>query len=112
MGQQGETDTATRDRLVQRRAALSPSKLDLLQRLVATGSTTPSVVIPRRNADGPTPLSFAQQRIWFLDQLVPNSPAYAVPFALHLRGNLDHALLQRALAEIVRRHEILRTTFR
>ena len=61
--------------------------------------------------EGPLPLSFAQQRLWFLDQLEPANPLYNTPGALRLIGQLDAAALERALSEIVRRHEILRTTF-
>ncbi len=57
------------------------------------------------------PLSFAQQRLWFLHVLDPQSPAYNMPFALRLTGQLDIPALERTLNEIVRRHEILRTTF-
>ncbi|MCP4660133.1 MAG: amino acid adenylation domain-containing protein, partial [bacterium] len=56
------------------------------------------------------PLSFAQQRLWFLDRLEPGSSAYNVPTALRLRGVLRLAALKRALAEIVRRHQSLRTS--
>ncbi|HKV09944.1 MAG TPA: amino acid adenylation domain-containing protein [Thermoanaerobaculia bacterium] len=56
-------------------------------------------------------LSFAQQRLWFLWQLEPESPAYNSPKALRMRGPLDVAALERTLDEIVRRHEVLRTTF-
>jgi amino acid adenylation domain-containing protein len=56
-------------------------------------------------------LSFAQERLWFLDQLNPGSAAYNIAVALRLGGALDLPVLQAALAEIVRRHEILRTTF-
>ncbi|MEW5929831.1 MAG: amino acid adenylation domain-containing protein, partial [Gemmatimonadota bacterium] len=55
------------------------------------------------------PLSFAQQRLWFIDQLQPGSAAYNVPAALRLRGALDARTLRRALAAVVRRHEALRT---
>ncbi|TCP54464.1 amino acid adenylation domain-containing protein [Tumebacillus sp. BK434] len=58
------------------------------------------------------PASFAQRRLWFLDQLSPGNAAYHMPFALHLTGALDAGAMQRALQEIVRRHETLRTTFR
>ncbi len=57
-------------------------------------------------------LSFAQERLWFLDQLLPGSPLYNIATALPLPGPLDLAALQRSLDEIVRRHEALRTTFR
>jgi amino acid adenylation domain-containing protein len=57
------------------------------------------------------PTSFAQQRLWFLDQLEPNSPLYNLPVALRLRGPLKRGALQQSLNEIVRRHEALRTTF-
>jgi amino acid adenylation domain-containing protein len=56
-------------------------------------------------------LSFAQERLWFLDQLEGRSPAYNMPLAARLQGRLDRAALQRALDEIVRRHQILRSNF-
>jgi aspartate racemase len=61
--------------------------------------------------DHPLPLSFAQQRLWFLDQLMPGSPAYNLTMAVRIEGSLDVGALERSLAEIVRRHEALRTTF-
>jgi amino acid adenylation domain-containing protein len=57
------------------------------------------------------PLSFAQERLWFLDQLEPGSAFYNLPFALRLRGALDVDALERSLGEIVRRHDALRTVF-
>ncbi|MDW8319679.1 MAG: condensation domain-containing protein, partial [Anaerolineae bacterium] len=59
----------------------------------------------------PPPLSFSQQRLWFLDQLEPNSPLYNIPAAVRLTGRLDVDTLERSVNEIVRRHEVLRTTF-
>ncbi|MEA2693436.1 MAG: hypothetical protein QOJ16_2823, partial [Acidobacteriota bacterium] len=68
---------------------------------------------PRRPEDlaEALPLSFAQQRLWFLDQLEPGNPAYNMPAAFRLRGRLDRSALAASLDEIVRRHEVLRTTF-
>jgi amino acid adenylation domain-containing protein len=61
--------------------------------------------------NGRLPLSFAQQRLWFLEQLEPGSPLYNCPGAAHLRGKLDVAALEQSINEIVRRHESLRTSF-
>src|SRR5262245_16773617 len=65
--------------------------------------------IPRRPASGPAPLSFAQERLWFLDQLVPGSTAYSLPLLLRLSGRLDTDALRMSLDRIVERHEALRT---
>ncbi|OLD63512.1 MAG: hypothetical protein AUI47_08965 [Acidobacteria bacterium 13_1_40CM_2_68_5] len=62
-------------------------------------------------AEGQRPISFAQQRLWFLDQLDPGRPFYNMPSTLRLRGPLDVSALRQGLDEIVRRHEVLRTTF-
>jgi amino acid adenylation domain-containing protein len=61
--------------------------------------------------EGGLPLSYAQQRLWFIDQLDPGSPAYNLSSAVLLRGRLDADALRRTLSEVVRRHEALRTTF-
>ena len=62
--------------------------------------------------DGPVPLTFAQERLWFLDRLRPGGASYNVHIALRLSGALDAAALERALGEVVRRHGALRTTLR
>ena len=80
----------------------------------AAGRRGPARSAARAGAAGraPLPLSFAQQRLWFLDQLEPGSPLYNIPVALRARGPLDAAALARGLGEIVRRHEALRTRLR
>ncbi|MFL6259110.1 MAG: amino acid adenylation domain-containing protein, partial [Thermoanaerobaculia bacterium] len=61
--------------------------------------------------DGDLPLSFSQERLWFLEQLQPGTAVYHIPNAVRMTGTLDVAALRRALAEVVRRHESLRTVF-
>src|SRR6185436_15227470 len=78
-------------------------------RAAGQGLETPPIVrVPR---DGSLPVSFSQERLWFLQQLEPENPAYNIPAALRLSGPLAVSTLARALGEIVRRHEVLRTTF-
>lgn len=69
---------------------------------------SPIQPVPR---DGDLPLSFAQQRLWFIDQLDPANSVYNFPVAVRLKGSLNLAALEQSLNEIVRRHEALRTTF-
>ena len=57
------------------------------------------------------PLSLAQQRLWFLDQLLPGNPAYNVPFGIRLQGDLNPEALESIVRELIQRHEILRTKF-
>ncbi|HVR95062.1 MAG TPA: amino acid adenylation domain-containing protein [Thermoanaerobaculia bacterium] len=71
----------------------------------------PAPSIRKISRDLPLPLSFAQRRLWFIDQLQPGSPAYNIPSAFRLRGLLRLPVLAAVLTEIVRRHEVLRTTF-
>ncbi len=97
-----------------RSVALSARQLEQLKaRLKQKGITLPAQTqtIPRRQGHGPLPLSFAQQRLWFLDQLEPGMSTYNMPAAIRLTGTLDKAALERSINEIVQRHEILRTTF-
>ena len=73
------------------------------------GSAIPSIV--RVSREQALPLSFAQQRLWVLDQLEPNNPLYNIPRTLRLKGRLNVSALERAINEILRRHESQRTTF-
>jgi len=102
-------------RLVNRIASLPPVKLELLSRRIrAVSNNQPPlrVIEKRARPDLPAPLSFAQQRLWFLSQLDPNSASFNIPFAVSLTGRLDISILEDSLNEIVKRHEVLRTSFR
>jgi aspartate racemase len=102
-----ETDVSAR------RAELSAEQQALLKKRLRgaprTKAGTPA--IPRRVPGGKAPLSFAQQRLWFLDQLKPCSPLYNLPTAVRLGGRLDREALSRAIQGIIARHESLRTCF-
>jgi amino acid adenylation domain-containing protein/non-ribosomal peptide synthase protein (TIGR01720 family) len=74
----------------------------------AAGEPAAIPVVPR---DRPLPLSFAQQRLWFLHEFEPDSTQYITPTVLRLRGELDAGALRAALTALVARHESLRTTF-
>ncbi|MDB4949056.1 MAG: Malonyl CoA-acyl carrier protein transacylase, partial [Gemmatimonadetes bacterium] len=98
------------------RALFEHPTVALLAAAVAAAGETiipapPPPLLPAGRAE-PLPLSFAQQRLWFLSELEPDSPVYNLPFAVRLNGELDGGALRRALGEIVRRHEALRTAFR
>jgi acyl carrier protein len=82
-----------------------------VERLLAEGGGIESAPLVRVPRDGALPLSFAQQRLWFIDQLMTGQPLYHVPTTVRLRGPLDAGVFQQCLAEIVRRHETLRTSF-
>ncbi len=93
-----------------RLAKLSPAKQALLDRMRQRATHDARVIRPHADRDG-APLSFAQQRLWLVHQMRPDSAVYNVPRVLRLRGHLDVDALSRALNEIVRRHEALRTVF-
>ncbi|HEU0078030.1 MAG TPA: amino acid adenylation domain-containing protein, partial [Longimicrobiaceae bacterium] len=84
-------------------------RLEAARRNGAGTQAPPLVPVPRDGA--PLPLSFAQQRLWFIDRLGPGSAAYNMPSTLRVRGTLDLRALERALAAMVGRHETLRTRF-
>jgi non-ribosomal peptide synthetase component F len=99
--------------LAKRISALSPEKLALLKsRLQRKRGNEPRNGITRQPRDrNAFPLSFAQERLWFLDQFQSGSAMYHIPAIYRFQGPLNVVALERSLNEIIRRHEILRTTF-
>ncbi len=107
----------SRDELLKRRAALSSTKHKLLARQLrgqepgAPEHSISSTTIPKRAPDALVPLSSIQERFWFLQQLDPTSTSYIITHAHALDYAIDERVLAQALRELVRRHEILRTTY-
>src|SRR5215216_5733392 len=92
-------------------ANLSPEQLAKLAYELKATKASKQQEIPRREPGDPCPLSFAQQRLWFIAQLEPDNPFYNCLEALRMTGKLNVPLLEQSFAEVVRRHEALRTTF-
>jgi amino acid adenylation domain-containing protein len=88
-------------------ARLKPEIIDLVKSGESVAGSRPA----RMARTGDVPLSFVQQRLWFLDQLEPGTSTYTIAVRRRLRGPIDRTALARALTELVRRHESLRTTF-
>ncbi|HEU4558056.1 MAG TPA: amino acid adenylation domain-containing protein [Longimicrobium sp.] len=88
---------------------LTPEQRKLLALRLRMQKAKESAPAPQEREGGVFPLSFAQQRLWLLDRLEPGATAYNMAFARRLRGPVDVPALERALAELVRRHETLRT---
>jgi amino acid adenylation domain-containing protein len=82
-----------------------------IEMVLRAGEGSQSPPMERISRDHDLPLSFAQQRLWFIDQLDRGNPAYNFPIAVRLTGSLNVAALEQSLNEIVRRHEALRTTY-
>ncbi len=97
-----------RDLFAAPRLADLAARVEAMRRAGTVPPAPPLLAVPR---EGSLPLSFAQQRLWFIDQLEPGSPLYNMPGALRAEGPLDGAVLALCLGEIVRRHEALRTVF-
>jgi amino acid adenylation domain-containing protein len=90
----------------------SAARAELLaQRLRRARTAAPALTVPRRPEGAEPPLSFAQERLWFMDRFVPDTTAYTVPQAVRLRGPLEPERLERALRRVVARHESLRMRF-
>ncbi|HEX5748907.1 MAG TPA: non-ribosomal peptide synthase/polyketide synthase [Archangium sp.] len=94
------------------RAVFEAPTLEGLARRVEETPRIRTPLVRGVDTDEPPPLSFAQQRLWFMDQLQSESTAYNVPYALRLEGRLEREALERALEEVVRRHEVLRASFK
>ncbi|AGC45639.1 amino acid adenylation domain-containing protein [Myxococcus stipitatus DSM 14675] len=88
-----------------------PTLAELAERISRHAASSTALSLPRVSREQPLPLSFAQQRLWFLEQLEPGSPLYNISAMVRLEGTLDVAALERAFTELTRRHESLRTTF-
>ena len=82
-----------------------------IERELRQGAGVGAPPIERRERVGELPLSFAQQRLWFIDQLAPGGTVYNIPLAVRLSGELKVLALEQTLNEIIRRHEVLRTSF-
>ena len=94
------------------RSLFETSTIESLARAIDTQTDTAiAMSIDRVSRDTGLPLSFAQQRLWFLDQLDPNNSAYNLSMALRLEGELNTSVLEESLTAIVQRHEVLRTRF-
>lgn len=106
---------AARRALLERIAALSAQQRAALERMLKkqpqVALEASAACIPRRADSGPAPLSFAQQRLWFLDRLVGANPFYNQLAVMRLPSVVDCPTLERALRELIRRHESLRTRF-
>ncbi|MEP0858568.1 amino acid adenylation domain-containing protein [Trichocoleus sp. DQ-U1] len=104
---------AKRDDFVVRIAGLSPEKRELLlKRLNQKKEPIAPTQIPQQNRESNSfPLSFAQQRLWFFDQLEPGNTSYNIPAAVRVKGTLDAIALEQSLNAIIERHEVLRTAF-
>ena len=99
--------------LSERVAALSPAKLGLLEQILRKNVTEgpEAQIVPRDRRADALPLSFAQERLWFLEQFQPGSPVYNIPLSMRMPGPLNIRALNWSINEVVRRHEVLRTSF-
>ncbi|MFN6484869.1 MULTISPECIES: non-ribosomal peptide synthetase [unclassified Nostoc] len=85
---------------------------ELIETAMRSGQNSATMLINQVKREDELPLSFAQQRLWFLNQMEPDNPFYNISRAVLLKGSLNVAALEQSINEIVRRHEVLRTSFR
>src|ERR1043166_1698338 len=92
---------------------LTPTQQKLLDNRIKGRAARPQRVprITRRPTEDSAPLSFSQDRLWFLDQLQPGDAAYNILAVVKFRGRFNQLLLEQVVGEMVRRHETLRTRF-
>jgi amino acid adenylation domain-containing protein len=92
-----------------------PTLMELSERIESMMRSGTALIAPPLGrlprTDEFMPLSYAQQRLWFLDQLMPGSNAYNIPAEMYIKADVNAGALEQALSEVVRRHEALRTTF-
>jgi amino acid adenylation domain-containing protein/non-ribosomal peptide synthase protein (TIGR01720 family) len=101
--------------IIKRRSQLSPAKQAILEKRLRgenNSSNNQKIAIPRRTQQSPVALSPPQQRLWFLQQLEPQSSAYNEFACIQLKGTLNFAILEKSFNEIIKRHESLRTSFK
>ncbi|NEP36780.1 amino acid adenylation domain-containing protein, partial [Moorena sp. SIO3B2] len=103
----GKLTSMLRSELVDRKAEI----LSFLRQVKQATNTIETFIEPIERNGNPPPLSFAQQRLWFIEKMALSSNAYNMPLTLHLVGKLDYVALQKSLNQIIARHETLRTTF-
>jgi amino acid adenylation domain-containing protein len=93
------------------RQAITAQKQEIIALLGTDAGSTPPLVAAPRTPDTTLPLSYAQQRLWFLDELEPGTPVYNMPFAVRVRGRLNMQALDAAFCDLTIQHETLRTVF-
>jgi hypothetical protein len=95
------------------RAELARRKTEITNLLQWSRRSNRSIALPlkRRSRDAQPPLSFAQQRLWFLDQLEPGNSAHNISWTVRIKGSLNRVALQSAVDDLVGRHEVLRTSY-
>jgi hypothetical protein len=114
MSKTDQPPSGMREDLASRLEQLSPVKRRLLERQLEERlqQTTGGIMSAEDTSDSPVPLSFNQQRLWFLDQLLPNSARYNVYRAWRIEGPLDRVVLNAALQAVLDRHQVLKTRIR
>ncbi len=99
--------------LIKNYSKLSPEKQQAVKALLKQKGIDIDelIILPRNKNENVVPVSFAQQRLWFLEQFEPGSPLYIIPMGVKIHGDLDIVALEKAVNMIIERHEVLRTTF-